>query len=76
MKHYKHYNPSNGTLTIYDSKGVGHTLKPYGTVVIDRVFEQNGIVCVGIENDARDLPIEETEAPKKELTKKHKGDKK
>ena len=46
MTKYKHYNPTNGTITIFDSKGNGHTLRPKESVYIDRKFEQAGIVCV------------------------------
>jgi hypothetical protein len=61
---YKHHNPTSGVITIYDSKGQPETMLPGQTVEIDRIVEQNGIVCLNKDVQAEDVPIDE-DKPKK-----------
>lgn len=37
MKQYKHKNVGSGTVTLFDSKGMSHALRPGQEKIIDRI---------------------------------------
>ena len=43
---YKHKNNGHGIITMVDSKGKHHVIRPGEIVIMDKINERKGIVCI------------------------------
>lgn len=58
---YKLKNKGYGTITVYDSKGIGYTLFPNDEIIIDRKVEENGVYCIEELNKTKKNKTKESE---------------